>query len=125
MPVWLYEAGPNGLGVFLLVTVALGGLAAWATGRAVAQTWRPLWQIPVYAMLLALAVRFLHFGLFEEPLLHAGNLIVDYAVLLVAALCGHRLARGAQLLSRYHWLFEAAGRLGWRTREDSRRPADS
>jgi hypothetical protein len=43
MPVWLYEAGPQGLWIFLLATVALGGLAALATGRALAQTWRPIW----------------------------------------------------------------------------------
>ena len=32
----LYEAGSDGLWVFLLFTVMLGGWAAWMTGRAIA-----------------------------------------------------------------------------------------
>ncbi len=31
----------NSLGVFLLVSVAMGGGAAWLAGRAIASTWRP------------------------------------------------------------------------------------
>ena len=52
MPVWLYEANDNGEWVFLLLTVVLGGAAAWATGKAIAQTWRPFWHVPTYALLL-------------------------------------------------------------------------
>ena len=50
--------------VFLLVTVILGGGAAWITGRVVARSWEPWRQLLVYALLLAAAVRFLHFSLF-------------------------------------------------------------
>ena len=117
MPAWLYEAGPSGGWVFLLLTVVIGGAAAWAAGRAIAQTWRPAWQLPVYALLLALAVRFLHFALFNEPLLAPGNLAVDYVVLLVAAFLGHRAARSSQLADQYGWLFERTGRLGWRRKQ--------
>ena len=45
MPDWLYDAGPNGDWVFLLVTVIMGGMAAYATGGAIASTWRPRWQL--------------------------------------------------------------------------------
>ena len=106
MPVWLYETGANGLWVFLLLTVAIGGAAAWATGRAVARTWQPWWQVPVYAALLAAGVRFLHYSLFEEPFLAASNLAVDYVVLLVGAGAGHRLTRADQLARQYYWLSE-------------------
>ena len=128
MPGWLYEAGPNGLWVFLLLTVLLGGAAAWAAGRAIAATWRPYWQVPAYAVLLALVVRFLHFALFEEPLLEPGNLVVDIAVLLAAAGLGHRMARVRAMTTQYAWIYIAAGRLGWRAREsvgNSERPRDS
>ena len=54
--------------VFLVLTVLLGGAAAWSTGRAIAETWKPYWQLVWYVLLLAAAVRFIHFGLFEEPL---------------------------------------------------------
>lgn len=104
-----YEAGPNGLWVFLLVTVILGGMAAWAAGRAIAQTWRPFWQVPVYTGLLMLAVRFLHFSLFGEPLLRLGSCAADYVVLLLAAVIGHRTTRIEQLARQYYWLFERRG----------------
>jgi hypothetical protein len=39
----IYETGDNGLWIFLLVTVLMGGSAARATGAAIASTWRPPW----------------------------------------------------------------------------------
>ena len=50
------------LGVFLLVTVLLGGSAAWLTGRAVATTWRPWWHAAFYVIILGCVVRFLDFS---------------------------------------------------------------
>src|SRR5437764_2789032 len=47
-------------GPFLLVTVVLGGSAAFIAGRAVAQTWRPWWQGVAYMLILGAAVRFIH-----------------------------------------------------------------
>ena len=117
IPDWLYETGPNGLWIFLLLTVVLGGAAAWATGQAIATTWRPFWQVGAYAMLLTLGVRFLHFALFEEPLLAPGNFLVDAAILLITGTLGHRIARQQAMTAQYGWLFEPKGRLGWRSRE--------
>ena len=57
-----YEEGSSS--VFLLVTIIFGGGAAWLSGRAIAQTWRPTWQVFVYSLVLGLAVRFIHFSLF-------------------------------------------------------------
>jgi hypothetical protein len=59
---FLYEEGS--FGVFLLVTVILGGGAAALSGRAIALTWRPWWQVVAYSFILGAAVRFLHFSLF-------------------------------------------------------------
>ena len=36
-----------------LLTLVLGGVGAWATGRAMAQTWRPLAMLALYMILLA------------------------------------------------------------------------
>jgi len=69
----LYEGGDNALWIFLLLTVIIGGAAAYASGKAIAQTWRPYRQVPFYCLLLAAGVRFCHFALFEEPLLSAGD----------------------------------------------------
>ena len=99
-----YEAGPNGLWVFLLVTVTLGGAAAWATGKAIASTWKPVWQFAGYTLLLAAAVRFFHYSLFGEPLLAPVNYVVDAAVLLAIAFGGHRATRARQMAEQYGWL---------------------
>ena len=77
MPINLYQGGENGLWTFLLVTILMGGLAAYASGKAIAQTWRPFWHVPLYMLALAAVVRFCHFALFEEPLLSLRSYAVE------------------------------------------------
>src|SRR5262247_335672 len=112
MPSWLYDTG-NGW-VFLLVTITMGGAAAFMSGRAVAQTWRPYWHIPLYAVPIAATVRFFHYALFAEPLLSANNYAVDFLVVLLAASLGYRVLRARQMAQQYHWLFRRNGLLHWR-----------
>ena len=102
--------------LFLLVTVFLGGGAAWLSGRAVALTWRPYWQVLGYMLLLACAVRFLHYALFEGTLLTAQYYAVDLGVLCILGSIGFRLTRAKQMTSQYPWLYEPAGPFGWRDR---------
>ncbi len=99
----VYDAGPNGLWVFLLCTVILGGGAAYIMGKAIAETWRPLWQVVAYAVLLGLVVRFMHFALFEEVMLSALNFGVDLVVLLISAITGYFSARRRQMAIQYGW----------------------
>jgi len=100
--------------VFLILTVLIGGGAAWLSGRALALKWRPFWQVIVYMALLAAAVRFLHYALFGEVLLSLQYYLVAYAVLLAAAALGYRLTRVRQMVTQYYWLYERAGLFGWR-----------
>lgn len=111
-----YDTGANGLAIFLLLTVLLGGSAARATGSAIAATWRSPWQILGAALLLACAVRFLHFALFAEPLLSLKNLIVDYAVMLAACTYGYQRTRVRQMVEQYPWAYERAGFFSWRAK---------
>lgn len=108
--------GDNGFWVFLLVTLTIGGAAAVATGRAIAVTWRPSWQIALYALLLAAVVRFLQYALFQQPFLSLPNFLVDAALLMALAMLGHRIARARQMTTQYPWAFEASGWAGWRPR---------
>lgn len=119
MPDWVYVSGENGLWVFVLLTVILGGSAAWVTGKAIASTWRPFWQVPFYALLLTGCVRFLHYGLWDEPLFPPQNWAVDYLVLLSCAVLGYKRMRAVQLSTQYFWLFAPAGPLGWRRKPAS------
>ena len=104
MPTWLYDAGPSGLIIFVVVTLVLGGMAAFVSGRVLAQTWRPLWQLPLYMLTLALAVRFMHFAIFGEVLLSLRNYLVDLATLLGLAHLGFRSMRARQMAEQYGWL---------------------
>jgi hypothetical protein len=110
----LYEGGENALWTFILVTVLMGGLAAYASGKAIAQTWRPFWHVPLYMLAVAAAVRFLHFALFEEPLASLTSYTVDFLIALAAASLGYRLARARQMTGQYGWLYRRRGPLGWR-----------
>ncbi len=104
-----YQSGPNGLWVFLLLTIVIGGGAAWVTGKAIAETWKPVLQLVGYILLLAAAVRFFHYALFEEPLLAPVNYIVDAAVLLASALAAFRITRTRQMARQYGWLVGSPG----------------
>jgi hypothetical protein len=104
MPDWLYDGDANSAGVFLLVTVIIGGGVAYISGRALAETWRPLWQLPLYMLLLSLAVRFLHYALFQETLLSFKNFVLDTGILMACGALGLARARAQQMRTQYGWL---------------------
>ena len=105
--------------LFILVTVVLGGWTAWMSGRALAMTWRPVWQVVVWAIPLAGVVRFIHFALFEGTLLSARYYLVDFAVVVAIAVIGYRYVLTRQMTTQYRWLYERAGPLAWRERVQS------
>ncbi len=98
----LYEG--DQLGSFLLVTVLLGGGAAWLAGRAIAQTWRPWWSVVAYMLVLGLAVRFIHYALFDGTLLSPHFYAVDAAVAILLAGLGFRMTRRRQMARQYAFL---------------------
>ncbi len=112
----LAAAMPSGPFVFALLTIVLGGGAAWRTGQAVAEGWGALWPVIAYTLLIAAAVRFLDYALFAGPLLSAASFTTDFLILWVFALLGHRVRRARHMSEQYPWLFERAGPLGWRLR---------
>jgi len=100
----------DSLGVFLLVTVLLGGGGACLTGRAIAQTWRPWWSLIPYMLILGLAIRFFHVTLFNGTALSPHYYAVDTAVALLLAGLGFRLTRKAQMRRQYGFLEATAAR---------------
>ncbi len=94
-------------GPFLLVTVVLGGSAAWQAGRAIAQTWRPWLQVVLYMVILGAAVRFIHFALFDGVLLSLPAYALDTAVAIGCAALGFRTARARQMARQYGFLGRA------------------
>lgn len=109
---YLYEE--DSLWTFILVSLILGGGAAWLSGRAIAQTWRPLWQVFFYSLILGCVVRFIHFSLFGGTLLSGYYYLVDTTLLMIFGSLGFRAARVAQMLTQYRWINVPDGPLRWR-----------
>ncbi len=101
---------------FLLVTFLLGGGAAWMTGRATAQTWRPMSSLVVYLLLLGIAVRFIHHAMFEGTMFTAQYYVVDTIILLVIGFIGFRYTRTNQMVTQYNWLYERTSPFGWKAK---------
>ena len=100
--------------LFLLVTVAMGGWAAWRTGVAVAKTWKPVSMLIPYMLLLGGAVRFIRFAMFHGTLLSLRYYLVDTVIILVAAYLGWRQERASQMARQYGFAFEKNSFFSWR-----------
>lgn len=101
---------------FILVSLILGGAAAWRTGQAVARGWGSFWHLVAYVVLLAGAVRFCHFALFEDTLFSLQHFALEFVLLMAVATLGFRFVRRRQMTAQYGWMFEAAGPFAWRAR---------
>jgi hypothetical protein len=108
-------ANETALQVFF-VTCLIGGGAAWATGRALADTWRPFGQVIVYLLLLGAAVRFAHFALFQGRLFSLPSYLSDTVYLLAVGGLSWRLTRARRMVTQYRWLYERTGLFTWRGR---------
>lgn len=106
----------DSLWVTLIMTVLIGGGAAFLAGRGLASKWRPAWMPVVYMIPLGLALRFFHYALFNGELLSLHYLIVDTLVLMALAFLGYRLTLSRQMVKQYPWLYEPAGPLGWKAK---------
>lgn len=101
---------------FLFITCVLGGWAAWMTGKACAQTWRPYATLVVYLLALGLGVRFIHHALFEGTMFSAQFYVVDTIVLLVVGTLGYKYTRANQMARQYHWLYEKVSPFSFRAK---------
>ncbi len=118
------------LPVFILVTVVLGGGAAYMTGRAMARGWQPWPRLIVYLFLLCIAVRFIHFSLFGGTFLipfsnipTAGPYFVaDFVVLLIIGALGRQITRSEQMSTQYSFLYKRQGMMAWQRRNTSEEP---
>ncbi|WP_245413376.1 DUF6867 family protein [Mangrovicella endophytica] len=94
---------------FLFVTVILGGGAAWMIGRSTALTWSGWAVMLFYVALLTIAVRFIHFSLFNGSFLlppatfltALHYAIVDFIVLAAIAAAGRMKVRSSQMARQY------------------------
>lgn len=104
------------LPVFIGITVVLLGFAAYMTGQAVANTWKPMWHVPIYCVLLGFADRFLTWGLFQGVGMSVSGYVVDTVVLMIIGLFAFQLNRARKMTTQYPWIYERAGLFSWRER---------
>jgi hypothetical protein len=95
----LWVDGPAAPWSFLVATLGLGGLAAFATGRAIALAWRPFPLCFAASALLAGVSGFLHYALFAESALPITRIAAALATLPAAP--GASAAQAADLLRHY------------------------
>jgi hypothetical protein len=103
----------------LFVTLVLGGGCALLAGRAIALTWRGIGIAAIAMVPLGLAVRFVHFALFNEILLQPRTYIIETAILIAVSCLSFQRTRAQQMVRQYYWLYEPNGPLGWRLRQDA------
>ena len=106
---FLWADSPYGPLTFVLITLVLGGAGAWATGRAIAKTWRPLAMLAPYMLFLTAGVRFLHYALYQEPLLSPTLFVVAYIWTMAIGALGYRAMRTTQMATQYSWAYERLG----------------
>ena len=106
----------DGFWVFLVLTVIIGGSGAFLSGRGLARGWKPYWRVFFYMALLAAAVRFFHFALFDGTLLSLHYYLVTYVILVCAALLGYRWMRTTQMVTQYRWLYCRTSPISWAAR---------
>jgi uncharacterized membrane protein len=109
------------LEVFFGITVVLTGFAAFMTGQAIANTWRPYWQVPVFCAMLGAVARFLIYGLFEGVLLSVSGYLIGTALLLLIASFAFRLTRARRMVLQYPWLYKRTGLFTWQPLQSHRR----
>jgi hypothetical protein len=104
--------------VFLGLTVVLMGGAAYMTGQALGATWRPLWMMFLYCLLLGCADRFLTFALFQGALFSLAGYALDTAVITAIGFTAFRLTRARKMGTQYPWLYQRSGPFSWSARVD-------
>lgn len=113
----LYEEGS--FGIFLLVSIILGGGAAWLSGRALARVWQSRLRLVGYMLLLTFGVRFLHYALFEGHILTVHYYLVDAVVVLIFGLLGYQFQRAEQMSRQYRWIYERTSPFTWRRKSEA------
>ncbi len=102
--------------IFLLLTVVLGGGAAFMAGRSLAIGWKSIGLLLAYMIPSTMGVRFLHFALFEAELTSFQYFLSHGIILVAFALLGYRLTRVSQMVTQYPWLYERSGPLSWKSK---------
>lgn len=118
----------------VVLTFIMFGGGGFMMGQALADTWRPWWQIIPYSALLALGNNFLGFALFDgaffidslfsknpRPLSEALlEYLFDFIVIIAFAALAFRLTQARKMAAQYPWLHERTGPFQWRDKNTTK-----
>lgn len=104
------------LGVFVALTVGIAGGAAIMTGRALADGWKPVWQVVFACFGLALADRFLIYALFQGEILNLTGFLIGFLAITVLGLLAWRVTLVRKLVNQYPWRYERVSLFACRER---------
>jgi len=110
--------GQNPL-VFLFLSIVLGGGVAFMAGRGQAKGWHSPISLVVFMLVMACALRFLHYALFQAHLLSITSFLRDGVVCEVFAFIGYRMTLARQMVEKYPWLYSRSGPFNWRNKVDA------
>lgn len=99
--------------VFVILSLVFG-LCSWLAGQAAARGWRSIKVALGYAVLIALADRFLLFALRGASLLDPTGFAIAIVMFLAVAALAFRWNQVDMMVSQYPWLYERSGPLSWR-----------
>ncbi len=96
--------------------VLLGFWTAWRAGKSAAEGWNGFPQVIGYTFLITWGMQFLHYALFNGPMLSAFYYGVDFVLLFAFAAAGFRIRRTNQMVGSYYWLYEKSSAFSWRAK---------
>ena len=103
--------------VLRFLVLMIGLWTAWRAGRAAAEGWNGFPHVLVYALLLGVVMRFMHYALFQGPFISLPYYLLDVAVLLLFSSAGFRIRRTRQMVQNYYWLYEANSIFSWKKKD--------
>lgn len=95
----------------------IGFWTAWRSGKAAAEGWNGYLTVVVYTLLLGIAMRFLHYALFQGPFISPFYYILDVVILLVFSSAGFRIRRTRQMVQNYYWLYEPTSAFSFKKKD--------
>ena len=101
-----------------VAVVVLFCFFAYAGGRALAENWRPGWQVVLYGLLLSAGARLTALILFARHLRGPLDEAIECSLLalVIAGITAlaFRLTLARKMPLQYPWLYERRGLFGWR-----------
>ncbi|CAN7427016.1 DUF6867 family protein [Neorhizobium sp. LjRoot104] len=99
------------------LVLIIGFWTAWRSGKAAAEGWNGYLTVVVYTLLLGVAMRFLHYALFQGPFISPFYYILDVAILLAFSSAGFRIRRTRQMVQNYYWLYEPTSAFSFKKKD--------